>query len=136
MRRVVIDASYAGAWILPDEISAQAEETLQQVLGGELTLIVPTLWHYEMCNLIAMAQRRQRVTVQQAEKAVEMLSLIPVESFDHQSLINKQRIQKFALQHQLSAYDAAYLELADRLQLPLLTGDKALVCASRKVLST
>jgi predicted nucleic acid-binding protein len=131
VKRSVIDASYAGAWILPDELSEQAEEILQQTVSGELQLIVPALWHYEMSNLIAVAQRRKRITVQQAEKAIEILSQIPIETFDHQSLVSKQRIQRLVVQHKLSAYDAAYLELADRLNLPLLTNDKALADASQ-----
>lgn len=130
MKRVVIDASYTGAWILPDETSAQAEKILQQVVKGELKLVVPTLWHYEMSNLIAMAQRRKCINTQQAEKAIEILSQIPVETFDHQSLVSKQRIQRLAIQNQLSAYDAAYLELADRLDVPLLTNDKSLANAA------
>ncbi|NLB55862.1 MAG: type II toxin-antitoxin system VapC family toxin [Lentisphaerae bacterium] len=119
---------------MPDEISEQAEQILQQAIDGKLPLVVPTLWHYEMCNLIVMAQRRNRITHRQADKAIELLSAIPVETLDHQSLISKQRIQSLAIRHRLSAYDATYLELADRLQAPLMTNDKNLASATRNIL--
>ena len=57
MKRVVVDASLAGAWLLPDEQSDAAAEILRQILDGRRELAVPDLWPYEMMNLLVSAGR-------------------------------------------------------------------------------
>ena len=60
MNRVVADASLCGAWILPDESSDEADALLAEIEEGTIALHIPSLWHYEMLNLIRSAHRRGR----------------------------------------------------------------------------
>jgi len=130
---VVVDASFAGAWILPDEHSHEADNVLAAVLRGKQRLAVPELWTYEILNLIVSARRRGRIEANQVEEAVRLIEQIPVEFYDHQSRPIRDRVVRIASRFSLSAYDAAYLELADRLQCPLLSLDDDLTAAARSL---
>ena len=129
MKSAVVDASYAGAWVLPDEHSDEAERFLKTVFDGKVALAAPDLWHYEMCNHLAMAVRRGRIGEAQALEGMELLSTMPINFHDHHGNLSRRRMLLLATRFSLSAYDAAYLELADRLQCPLLTNDDALRAA-------
>ncbi len=130
MSTAVVDASYAGAWVLPDEISGEAETILKQAIDGKIALAAPDLWHYEMCNLLVMACRRGRIREDQIQEGTSLLAALPLEFYDHHEALSRRRIVIFATRYGLSAYDAAYLELADRLQCPLLTADGKLRAAA------
>jgi predicted nucleic acid-binding protein len=130
VNRVVVDASFCGALILEDESSAQAEDLLKEALQpGGPTLFAPGLWSYEMLNLVRSAQKRKRLTSQQARKAITLLDHIPIQLADAAQPDIRKRIFQIAITHNLSAYDASYFELADRLKIPLHTNDKALARA-------
>lgn len=126
MKRIVVDASFAGAWFLTDELNAEADVVLQQVAEGGIEIVIPSLWHYEIANLLGSARRRKRLSVAAAEKAANLLQQIPLGQVDIPDSIATQRILGLAQQHHLSAYDAAYLELSQRLGIPLLTADHKL----------
>jgi predicted nucleic acid-binding protein len=130
---IVIDASFAGAWLLPDEHSTEADRVLAAVLRGKERLAAPELWTYEMLNLIVSATRRGRIETNQLERAVRLIERIPVEFYDHQSHAIQERVLRLASRFSLSAYDAAYLELADRLQCPLRSLDEDLAAAGRSL---
>ncbi len=131
--RVVVDASFAGAWLLPDEASARAEKTLKRVLVEDALLCVPRLWIYELANLLISAERRKRITREQLVQGHQLIDQIPRTTFDHEPLLARERMSTIAERYKLSAYDAAYLELADRLQCALLTLDKKLRVAAKAV---
>jgi predicted nucleic acid-binding protein len=130
---IVVDASFAGAWILPDEHSGESETVLQAVLNGKEDLAVPDLWAYEMLNLLLSACRRRRINADRLEQAVNLVQRIPVNYYDHQTSLLRNRVIRLAARFSLSAYDAAYLELADRLQCPLRSLDKNLTAAARSL---
>ena len=127
---IVVDASFSGSWILPDEHSDEAEGVLAAVLRGKERLAVPELWTYEILNLILSARRRGRIEAHQVEVAVGLLERIPVEFYDHQSGPIRDRLVRLASRFSLSGYDAAYLELADRLRCPLRSLDDNLTAAA------
>jgi len=128
---LVVDASFAGAWILPDERSAEAERLLEIVLRGSLSLSVPDLWIYEMLNLLLQAARRGRIPQQAVDQGFSLVQRVPVTAFDLSTPLSRTRVLKLAHRFSLSAYDASYLELADRLQAPLVTLDGTLKKAGR-----
>jgi predicted nucleic acid-binding protein len=130
MTTIVVDASFAGAWILPDEHSGESETVLQAVLDGKENIAVPDLWAYEMLNLLLSACRRGRIDIDRMEQAVNLVQRIPVSYYDHQAPLLANRVIRLAVRFSLSAYDAAYLELADRLQCPLRSLDKNLTAAA------
>jgi predicted nucleic acid-binding protein len=126
MTPVVVDAAFAGAWLLPDEHSRSADKVLRSILGQKLELSVPDLWFYELTNLLVSAHRRKRIGEEQVFEAHRLIDSIPCHPYEQQAPLARDRISRLALRFGLSAYDAAYLELADRLQSPLLTFDRVL----------
>ena len=129
----MVDASTAGAWVLPDERSRQAEQALEAVTSGEQRLALPELWTYETANLLLTAQRRGRLDEAGRQASERFLASLPGETFDHREALARERIHRLALRFELSAYDAAYLELADRLQCELATLDGRLEGAADRL---
>ena len=130
---VVVDASFSGSWILPDEHSRKTESVLRAALNGEEQIAAPDLWTYEMLNLLLSACRRGRITPDRLEQAVRLVQRIPMIFHDHQTELVQNRVTKLAMRFSLSAYDAAYLELADRLQCRLKSQDRGLTAAARSL---
>ena len=126
MNRVVADASFCGAWVLQDESSDAAEALLERVESGDVSLLVPSLWKYEMLNLLRSACRRGRLDQADAAAAQKILSQVPLEQIDVPDAEAESAIHRLAQTHGLSAYDASYLELVIRFQVPLYTADQAL----------
>lgn len=133
MKKVVADASFCGAWILPDESSGAAERLLMRAISGAIELVVPALWHYEMLNLLRSAVRRKRLATAEMDLAVEALERVPMTLEDLPGAPARRRILHLAMQFELSAYDAAYLELADRFKIALQTNDAKLKAAAKQL---
>ena len=127
----VLDCSLALAWALPDETSSRAEKFLAH-LSPQSVLWVPALWWYEISNALTMAERRHRLAESESRRIVELYSTLPIKTDAELSLHVVQRLQALAREHSLSAYDAAYLELAERRNVGLATLDRRLVTAARK----
>ena len=127
---IVIDAAFSGAWILPDEVLFTAAAVLRSMEEVEVKACVPGLWFYELANLLIVAGRRKRLTTTQADDALALIQRVPVEVFNHRENLTSGRVMAFAGRFDLSGYDAAYLELADRLQAPLHTADRKLIFAA------
>jgi predicted nucleic acid-binding protein len=125
MDAFVVDVSACMPWCCEDEATPASEELLQFAAQRHL-LNVPSLWHWEMMNAVAVAVRRRRIT---AEKATSFLSLLSSFNFRIAAApdaIEFPRLHELASRHQLTAYDTAYLDLAKRLALPLATLDEDL----------
>ncbi|OGR97938.1 MAG: hypothetical protein A2V88_15050 [Elusimicrobia bacterium RBG_16_66_12] len=127
----VIDASSAMAWALPDEHSARAEKILARVTE-ESSLWIPSLWWYEVANVVVMARRRKRLSEAQGARVIELLSRFPLQTDSSPGAMSAARLSQLAQEHALSAYDAAYLELAERRGLALVTFDRELIRAARE----
>lgn len=127
----VLDCSVALAWVLPDETSARADKFLAH-LSPQSVLYVPALWWYEISNALTMAQRRHRLAESESKRVVEIYSTLPIKTDVDLSLDVVRRIQALAREYSLSAYDAAYLELAERRNVGLATLDRRLTAAARK----
>lgn len=123
---MVADASFCGAWILEDESSEDAEDLLKRVETDEVRLTVPALWKFEMLNLLRSACRRGRLNEAEAAAAQKVLSRVPLDQVDVPDSVAEEKILELSQAHNLSAYDAAYLELAKRFQIQLRTADRAL----------
>lgn len=129
MSACVVDASAALAWCFREEASAAADDLLDGMKEGGA--VVPALWHLEIANVLATAERKGRITAAQASEKIDLLRALPivVDLRTHERAFG----QAFALarQYDLSVHDAAYLELAIRHGLPLATKDRALIRAAR-----
>ena len=118
----VLDASVAAALFLPDE----AAETARSILAGlenEDVILVPPLFWYEMASIVSASVRRGRLDEGPAFRALEMLRRLGLKIDDRQLEEVTPALVMLARAHGLSSYDAAYLELALRRQLPIATVD-------------
>ena len=127
----VLDASLALAWVLPDEGSKIADR-LRPKLTPSAPCRVPALWWYEMSNALAVAQRNRRITATEVTLAATLFAALPIESDEQPSADTIRRLAPLSIQHGLSAYDAAYLELALRSGLGIATLDTKLAAAAGK----
>jgi predicted nucleic acid-binding protein len=75
---------------------------------------VPALWPFEVANALAVADRRQRITQEGIVEFLETLQRLPIQIERREALWLWQAVLPLTRQHRLSAYDAAYLELAKR----------------------
>lgn len=130
MTRFVLDASVALRWFLSSPVPAYARRVRRLMLGGARA-VVPALWHLEMANGLAVAERRGIVSAADAD-----LSLIDIEGLLGQAieidpaLVSVRQALTTARTFHLSAYDAVYLDLARRERLPLATLDEDLRSAA------
>jgi hypothetical protein len=133
VKQIVADASFCGAWVLADESSGAAESLLARIISGSVQLVVPALWHYEMLNLLRSAVRRKRLAKEDLDLTVEALERVPMTLEDLPGAPARRRILHLAMQFDLSSYDAAYLELADRFKIALQTNDAKLAAAAKQL---
>jgi len=127
----VIDSSMALAWALPDETSKEAERFLGRISTRDI-LWVPALWWYEMANALLMAQRRKRLTETERIRLIELYRTLPIRTDVMLDSDIMRRFQRLGIDYDLSAYDAAYLELAQRRGLGLATVDRSLRSAAQR----
>lgn len=121
----VVDASVSAAWFLPNEATPFTEAALQATATSEVW--VPALWLLEIGNLLLRAQRRKRINDAKRRELVAAAGALRLRVDREPVAIGT--IDALAARHGLSAYDAAYLELALRRALPLATLDARLLAA-------
>ena len=131
--RLVLDASMALAWIFERaalEEAALANHLLDVFLEHEVW--VPRLWHTEVANALLVAERREVITSARTHDFLERLARLPVKTDERSGLSHQETVLQLAREHQLSAYDATYLELTLRLQATLATFDRKLALATKQ----
>jgi predicted nucleic acid-binding protein len=127
--RWVADASFAAALFLPDEASLTARKFFAGLKPSD-EVWVPSLWWYEITNVLIIAERRKRVTPADAVKIFSLYSQFNLETDTVIGTKYSAKLYEIAKSVQLTAYDAAYLELAMRKEAVLATLDKKLVKAA------
>jgi predicted nucleic acid-binding protein len=128
---LVLASSATLAWIYGDETTDAIRAVFDRVVDGGA--VVPGLWRLEVANSLTMAVRRRRINAEFRDDALADLALLDI-TVDQQT--NTQAwaaTLRLADSHRLTLYDAAYLELARRLQLPLATLDQELRSAGLAV---
>ena len=119
---LVVDASVALAWALPDESSAYADAVLAVVERDGLR--VPELWAREIANGLAVAYLRKRITSADEQAFLTALSHLSIDVEEAASALTLIRDgTAAAMRYGLTAYDAAYVDLASREKLTLATLD-------------
>jgi predicted nucleic acid-binding protein len=122
---LVVDASVALAWALPDESSAYADAVLAVV--EQEGLRVPELWVREIANGLAVAYARKRIKPADETAFLEALSYLKIEVEKiSDALTSIREGTAAAMRYGLTAYDAAYVDLALREKLTLATLDAAM----------
>ena len=133
MKPFVLDNSVAMRWLLASEKPADqryAEKVLTTLADN--TAVVPGLWRLEAVNVLLNARKRKDIVAAEAERFILQLENLPIRV---DPLTANQAFGKtlaLASAYKLSSYDAAYLELAVRENLPLATLDKNLLKAAKK----
>ncbi len=129
MTATVVDASVFGPLLLPDE-GADLHPALHVILRSGHA-VVPQHWRLEIANFGLMAVRRGRVSAAELALGLNLLARSSIAEDSETALHAWQRTLQLSTQHRLTVYDAAYLELALRRRLPLLTLDRELGAAAR-----
>jgi predicted nucleic acid-binding protein len=124
---LVIDTSITMAWCFEDEATDATETVLDSLHQDEA--IVPSLWQLEVANVLLVAERRKRINEAQAARFSDVLARLPIRVDPAPTDLTA--ILAAGRHHHLSAYDAAYLTLAERLGIPLATLDDKLAAACR-----
>jgi len=128
--RFVIDASVVLAWCFEDEASPYADAVLERLAQAEA--LAPIIWPLEVGNALVVSERRGRITPAETVRFLNLLRQLPiiVEGETPPRMFGE--ILSLAREQGLSAYDAAYLDLAMRAGAPLATLDEALRQAARR----
>jgi predicted nucleic acid-binding protein len=129
MSGFVLDASVAVAWLFEDE-ATEATDALLDLLQDEMAF-VPTLWYYEVGNVLLQSVKRKRITAEQMEMAWQRLRSLPLSRIEPEEQ-DAMAITKLALGEGLSFYDAIYLFAAQKEKRSLASLDKALRLAAPK----
>jgi predicted nucleic acid-binding protein len=122
---LVIDASVVAAWHFPDERSAEGDAILARLESDRARM--PALWWFEVRNVLLIGERRRRTMLEHSERFLDFLRGLPIEIAP---LPNERVVLRLARRHQLSFYDATYLELAQRERIAFATLDRALARAA------
>jgi predicted nucleic acid-binding protein len=126
---LVVDASIALTWCFEDEVTAATEAVGNRVDADGA--IVPGLWRLEVGNALLLAERRGRLDRRGVEQRLALLSALPI-SIDAETDAHAWNDTiLLARAERLTLYDAAYLELAIRIDGTLATLDRALMRAAR-----
>jgi predicted nucleic acid-binding protein len=127
----VLDASVALRWFLDNPLPSYAKRVMQLVIKGQRA-VVPALWHLEMSNGLAVAERRSILTSADVEHALLHLEQLLARAIEtDNALISIRQCLSTARAFQLSTYDAVYLDLARREKLPLASLDERLRSAAK-----
>ncbi len=127
MTPIVVDTSVTMAWCFEDEATEATDRVLD--LLRQQDAVVPSLWQLEVANVLLVAERRNRITEAQAAHFLDLVARLPIRV--DPTPVDSGAVIAAGRRHGLSAYDAAYLVLAERFAAPLATTDKALTAACR-----
>ena len=128
MTEFVLDCSVAMAWCFEDEVDEYADKVLRWIVDS--TARVPAIWPLEVANVLLVAERRDRLTRADTSRFVELIAALPILVDTETPRRATGAILDLGRELYLSAYDAAYLELALRHRVPLATRDDKLRTAA------
>ncbi len=114
------------AWCFGDEANPYADRVLDELALDDCEAVVPALWTLEVVNVLLVAERKKRLSPAQGRRFLELLAGLPITVEEESLYVRLPELLALGRECGLSAYDASYLELAERRGLALATGDKAL----------
>ena len=127
----VADASVAIGWVHPAQATTQTAAMLDAIARGA-TLEVPALWPLEVANALIVLVRRRKLSEGERQSAIGWLRGFRLR-IDHEAAsLAMSQLSDLAATYQLTLYDAAYLELAQRRQLVLGCKDGSLRKAAKR----
>lgn len=126
--RLILDSSATAAWVYVDEVTSAIRDVFD--LLSNQGAWVPSLWRLEVANILEMGVRRGRHDAAFRDATLADLALLPVHTDPETDRHAWTATLRLAERHHLTLYDAAYLELAKRRDLPLATLDTDLRAAA------
>ena len=130
MAAFVLDCSIAMTWLFRDEATFKTAELLNRL--NHESAIVPGWWFIEVTNVIALAERKGRITAAQSTSFISDLNTLDIECDDSGPGRAFAQLLPLCRTHRLTSYDALYLDLAIRRGLPLATLDELLRQAAKR----
>jgi predicted nucleic acid-binding protein len=127
----VVDNSVVMTWCFQDEVDPYADSVLDHLITA--SAVVPPIWTLEVSNVLLLAERNGRLFEADSVRFVTLLGQLPImvdRSWPERSMKDVLAIGRT---HNLSSYDAAYLELAMRRGLPIATLDQKLIASSKRM---
>ena len=121
----VLDCSVAMTWCFEDEATPATDKILNNF--NSKIAVVPALWHLEVGNVIALAERRGRLTENEAMEFWSLVDSLPITTDNILPERGRKEIYHLARKYKLTVYDSAYLDVAIRYSFPLATLDKELI---------
>jgi predicted nucleic acid-binding protein len=132
VKRFVLDASVALAWLLDDPVPAYALAVKRSLRNTRP--LVPPLWTLEVANAIAVGERRGNLTSDQVARSMSLVEQLLGQTIEMiASAVTFRQVLTTARSLRLTAYDAVYLEIARSEAVPLATLDRALRAAAPRV---
>jgi len=126
----VVDNSVVMSWCFKDETNHFADTVLDRL--SEATAFVPSIWPLEVVNVLLVAERKKGLSEADSVRFITLLSQLPI-------IVEQGRPEKIMIDllglaraHNLSSYDASYLDLCMRKGLPIATLDTRLIEAAKK----
>ncbi|MBY0273251.1 MAG: type II toxin-antitoxin system VapC family toxin [Alphaproteobacteria bacterium] len=130
MTRFVLDCSLTMSWCFEDEKSPIGDQILDKLTLEDQEAIVPSLWRLEIVNVLNVAERQERISTARSLVFLDFLLELPI--IVDETPQNFKDVHLLSKTYGLSAYDAVYLDLATREQVPLATFDKKLIKAANE----
>jgi predicted nucleic acid-binding protein len=128
---LVLDASVALSWCFKNEASTIGDRVLERLAGAAAS--VPAIWHLEIANVLALSERRGRITPANSTEFIALLETLVIVIDEETPSRALGRVLDIARAERLTAYDAAYLELAMRLGVPLASKDGDMCDAAERL---
>ena len=128
MSQFILDASVVLTWCFPDENSEFAQKVALRFKQGD-TAIAPSFWPHEVLNALLVGQRRKRISDTLIRAFLADLQTLPIVLAQVPAETVFGRIHSLGRKHGLTAYEAAYLDLAQATGVSLATLDKDLIRA-------
>jgi predicted nucleic acid-binding protein len=120
---IVLDASAAIDWLIQSPAGLRIES---RILSGDQTIHAPHLFDLEVAQVLRRLATQDAISGQRADTALQALLDLRVERYPHHNFLPR----VWQLRHNLSAYDAVYVALAETLDAPLVTRDARLAAAT------
>lgn len=122
MEDFVLDCSVTVAWCFADE-STRTTDDLLESFSSERRAYTPAIWPFEVTNVLLVGERRERISPKDSSRFLTLLWTLPIYPDLDVTPSTLQRIIDIGRNHQISAYDASYMELALRRGLSMATLD-------------
>jgi predicted nucleic acid-binding protein len=127
----VVDASIAISWLISSQQTPLADRVMAEARSGT-PFFVPGLWYLEVANTLLVLQRRKKIDAAQCARARAALGVLDAIVDDEDPRRILLATWQLADKHELTIYDATYLELAVRRETGLVTRDGDLIRAAKK----